>query len=136
MDKLFKTFCKVFIAVVMVITCIVTYLIVSSFIDGYKEENQTQKSLVANNSTNIEKTGLFKDDDDIGRFKERYYQKIDGFRYIYIYEDKETGVQYLIMRDSGVDGVGMCKLEQKEQDKTTNSNITLPSNKQVKNNDL
>jgi len=121
MDKLFKTFCKVFIAVVMVITCIVTYLIVSSFIDGYKEENQTQKSLVANNSTNIEKTGLFKDDDDIGRFKERYYQKIDGFRYIYIYEDKETGVQYLIMRDSGVEGVGMCKLEQKEQ---------------VKNNDL
>ena len=40
------------------------------------------------------------------------------------------------MRDPGVNGVGMCKLEQKEQDKTTNSNITLPSNKQVKNNDL
>ena len=136
MDKLFKTFCKVFIAVVMVLTCIVTYLIVSSFINEYKEENQTQRSLVANNSTNIEKTGLFKDDDDVGRFKEKYYQKIDGFRYIYIYEDKETGVQYLIMRDSGVEGVGMCKLEQKEQDKTTNSNITLPSNKQVKNNDL
>ena len=136
MDKLFKTFCKVFIAVVMVITCIVTYLIVSSFINEYKEENQTQRSLVANNKYKYRETGLFKKDDDVGRFKEKYYQKIDGFRYIYIYEDKETGVQYLIMRDSGVEGVGMCKLEQKEQDKTTNSNITLPSNKQVKNNDL
>ena len=131
-----KTFCKVFIVIVMVITCIVTYLIVSSFINEYKEENQMQKSLVANNKYKYRETGLFKKDDDVGRFKEKYYQKIDGFRYIYIYEDKETGVQYLIMRDSGVEGVGMCKLEQKEQDKTTNSNITLPSNKQVKNNDL
>ena len=26
-----------------------------------------------------------KDDDDVGRFKEKYYQKIDGFRYIYIF---------------------------------------------------
>ena len=131
-----KTFCKVFTAVVIVITCIVTYLLVSSFINGYKEESQMEKSLVANNSTNIEKTGLFKKHDDTDRFKEIYCQRLDGFRNIYIYEDKETGVQYLIMRDSGAEGVGICKLEQKEQNKITNSSIALPSNKQVKNNDL
>jgi hypothetical protein len=37
---------------------------------------------------------------------------------------------------SGAGGVGICKLEQKERDKITNSSIALPSNKQVKNNDL
>jgi hypothetical protein len=51
-----------------------------------------QRSLVANNNINIEKTGLFKKD-DTGRFKEIYYQNLDGFRHLYICEDKETGVQ-------------------------------------------